>query len=83
MTIKWCPEMDATLRTMRADGAGYNMIGAAIGVDGTTVKRRVIALELPVWSKGGGRRPHGLRNRHQETMGKQRNLKTEITSWQA
>lgn len=75
MTIEWSPEMDAVLRTMRADGAGYHPIGDVIGVDGTVVKRRVIALDLPVWSKGGGRRPHGIRNRHHETMEKRLNKK--------
>lgn len=83
MTIQWSAEMDATLRTMRADGAGYHPIGDVVGVTSTAVKRRVIALDLPVWSKGGGRRQRGVRERRHETMEKKHNLKTENTSWQA
>lgn len=75
MTVKWDDDMDAVLRAMRAEGRGHHTIGAVIGVDGSTVKRRIVKLGLPVWSKGGGYRPRGVRPRVHDTMEKQSSKK--------
>jgi hypothetical protein len=54
--IIWTPEMDAALRQLRADGVGLAATGQALGVCNSAVKRRVQALGLPMWDKGGGRK---------------------------
>lgn len=54
--VIWTPEMDAALVEQRSLGRGYEIIGEHIGVCNTIVKRRVKALGLPNWDRGGGRR---------------------------
>jgi hypothetical protein len=54
--LVWTPEMDAKLCELRAAGYGYQAAADEIGVVNVAVKRRVKALGLPTWGKGGGRR---------------------------
>ena len=52
----WTEEQDNQIKQMRAEGYGYDLIGANLGRHKDTVKNRADALGLPKFKAKGGRK---------------------------